>query len=147
AQSAWPLLYLLVLRFGFGAFQAGIFPSLSRMMTDWMPVSERGFAQGWVWMSSRIGGAIAALIVVWTMEKLGGPHAFWYLAALGLLWSAAFWPWFRNRPAEMRNISRIELEKISKDRPENALGGHFHLPWRQASRSLSVWSLCAMYGC
>jgi len=146
-QTVWPLVYVLVLRFGFGAFQAGTFPSLSRMMTDWMPVGERGFAQGWVWMSSRIGGAIAPLIVIWTMKHFGGLHAFWYLAALGLLWSALFWPWFRNKPAEKANISRVELEKIALNRPANAPSAHLHLPWRQASRSLSVWSICAMYGC
>jgi sugar phosphate permease len=145
--STWPLVYVVALRFFFGAFQAGTFPSISRMMTDWMPIAERGTAQGWVWMSSRIGGAAAPLIVVWTMTHLGGLQAFWYLAALGLLWSILFWPWFRNRPSEMPKISRSELAKIAEGRKGNATSGHLHLPWRQASRSLSVWSICAMYGC
>ena len=51
---------LVLLRFLFGAFQAGTFPSLSRMMADWMPTTERGSAQGMIWMSSRLGGAGAA---------------------------------------------------------------------------------------
>lgn len=146
-DSAWPLVYVVGLRFLFGAFQAGTFPSISRMMTDWMPVNERGTAQGWIWMSSRIGGSTAPLLVVWTMQNLGGLRAFWYLASLGLVWSVLFWPWFRNRPAEMPNISRLELERITAGRPANTHAGHLHLPWRQASRSLSVWSICAMYGC
>ena len=50
--------FLLVLRFLFGAFQAGTFPAISRMMADWMPTTERGSAQGAVWMSSRMGGAL-----------------------------------------------------------------------------------------
>src|SRR5262249_40624284 len=43
---AFPFALLLVLRFLFGVFQAGAFPALSRVMTDWMPVQERGTAQG-----------------------------------------------------------------------------------------------------
>jgi MFS family permease len=145
--SVWPLVYVVCLRFVFGAFQAGTFPSLSRMMTDWMPIAERGTAQGWIWMSSRIGGATAPLIVIWTMENLGGLRGFWYLAALGLVWSVLFWPWFRNRPAEMPRVSPKERERIAEGREVGAPTGHLHLPWRQASRSLSVWSICAMYGC
>ena len=37
--------FLVVARFLFGASQAGTFPSISRMMGDWMPSSERGSAQ------------------------------------------------------------------------------------------------------
>ncbi len=54
---------LLVLRFLFGMFQAGGFPSLSRMMTDWMTRQERASAQGLIWMSSRVGGALAPLLL------------------------------------------------------------------------------------
>ena len=47
---------LVVLRFLFGALQAGTFPAIARMMADWMPTTERGSAQGAIWMSSRMGG-------------------------------------------------------------------------------------------
>ena len=38
--------FLMILRFLFGAFQAGTFPAISRMMADWMPTTERGRARG-----------------------------------------------------------------------------------------------------
>src|SRR4029077_8530649 len=53
-----PFAFLLVLRFLFGMFQAGGFPTLGRVIADWMPVTERGFAQGSIWMFSRWGGAL-----------------------------------------------------------------------------------------
>ena len=52
--------FLLLAPISLRCFQAGTFPSISRMMADWMPSSERGFAQGAIWMSSRIGGARTA---------------------------------------------------------------------------------------
>ena len=63
--------FLVLLRFLFGAFQAGTFPSIARMMADWMPSTERGAAQGAIWMSSRIGGALAPLLLVWLFVSLG----------------------------------------------------------------------------
>ena len=62
---------LVLLRFLFGAFQAGTFPAISRMMADWMPTTERGSAQGAVWMSSRMGGALAPLLLVWLFTRMG----------------------------------------------------------------------------
>ncbi len=37
--------FLFLLRFCFGMLQAGVFPSCSRMLTDWMPVGRRASAQ------------------------------------------------------------------------------------------------------
>ena len=63
--------FLVLVRFLFGAFQAGTFPSISRMMADWMPSTERGSAQGAIWMSSRIGGRLAPLVLVWLFAVTG----------------------------------------------------------------------------
>ena len=41
-----PFVFLLVLRFLFGMFQAGGFPTLGRVIADWMPVTERGSRPG-----------------------------------------------------------------------------------------------------
>ena len=72
------------------------------MMADWIPVNERGGAQGLLWMSSRIGGATAPSLLVWLFHVMGDWKAPLVLTAcLGLAWCAVFWPWFRNRPEEM----------------------------------------------
>src|SRR5262249_7187500 len=69
-----PFLFLMTVRFLFGAFQAGAFPVWSRVMTDWMTIDERARGQGIVWMSSRLGGAL-------------GPHLFFGLSLLFGNWS------------------------------------------------------------
>lgn len=73
--AALPFVFLLVLRFLFGMFQAGGFPTLGRVIADWMPVTERGFAQGAIWMFSRWGGAdpVPAGLAVWNPRELAGP--------------------------------------------------------------------------
>ncbi len=146
--TVWPLVYLLILRTLFGVFQGGIFPSLSRMMTDWMPMTERGSAQGFIWMSSRMGGALAPLVVLKLFSSLGRwPATFWTLASLGLVWALVFWPWFRDRPGDMRGVSGVERKKIEAGREDHQRTAHHGMPWSVALRSSSVWSLCWMYGC
>jgi nitrate/nitrite transporter NarK len=67
------------------------------------------------------------------------------IAGLGLLWCGAFWPWFRNRPEEMPQVNRQELERIEAGRIRTA-DVATSVPWSEMAGSLSVWSLCLMYG-
>ncbi len=61
---------LAVLQFLFAAFQAGGFPGLARVVADWMPARQRGFAQGAIWTCSRLGGALAPPLVVWLITDV-----------------------------------------------------------------------------
>ena len=109
--------YLIAIRAVFGLFQGGMFPSISRMMTDWMPIDERASAQGFIWMSSRLGGTLAPLAVVQLFRRFGtGPGTFWTLAAVGGVWCAVFWPWFRDRPEEKPGVTKRELVRIGEGR-------------------------------
>jgi sugar phosphate permease len=138
---------LLVLRFLFGAFQAGTFPAISRMMADWMPSTERGSAQGAIWMSSRIGGAVAPLLLVGLINVLGDWK--WPLvivAGLGLAWCGAFWLWFRNEPDQMSQVNEAERKLIHAGRSVQSQATHSQVPWSRILRSRAVWALCLMYG-
>jgi sugar phosphate permease len=143
---------LMVLQFLFAGFQAGGFPGLARVVADWMPAPQRGFAQGTIWTFSRLGGALAPLLVVWLITQVFGTETTpdwatpcWLLAGLGLVWCAFFWPWFRNRPGEMARVNAAERDLIASDRPANpAPPGP--VPWGRFLRSRNVWALCLMYG-
>lgn len=137
---------LLVLRFLFAMFQAGGFPGLARVIADWMPGQQRGLAQGMVWTFSRLGGALAPLLVVWLLTKVFGDWAtpLWLLAGLGVLWCTLFWPWFRDRPEEMSQVNAAERALIASGRPAPTMPAP--LPWSRFLGSRNVWALCLMYG-
>ncbi len=142
----WQFSFLLALRFLFGIFQAGGFPVWARVMADWIPVSERGSGQGTVWMFSRVGGALSPFLFLWLFQYFGTWRTpLWVLAGLGLVWCAVFWPWFRNRPEDMPQVNAAERELIASGR-EAAVAQRGPVPWRKLFTSLSVWSLCLMYG-
>jgi sugar phosphate permease len=146
--------YVYVLRFLFGMTQAGGFPTLSRVIADWMPAPSRATALGTVWMFSRIGGAVIPLGFLWLFKKFEGwTIPFEIIGGLGVLWCLVFWPWFRNRPEEMPQVNDAECALIAGGRsPKRERGGASspgprpRLPLGRALTSRSVWGLCLLYG-
>ena len=55
--AAWNVTSLYVIRFLFGAGEAGCFPNLTRMLSAWLPAQERVTAQSVMWAFTRWGGA------------------------------------------------------------------------------------------
>ena len=123
----WNLTSLWVMRFLFGAGEAGCFPNLTRMLSAWLPLSERVKAQAVMWAFGRWGGALAPPIAYFVIYHFGWRLGFVALALLGVAWSAAFLPWFRNDPAEHKGVNKEELALLENSR---ALVLHDHgMPW------------------
>src|SRR5258707_14112349 len=80
----WSMLFP---RFGFGAGEAGAYPNSSSAISRWFPLGERGRAHGVVWMASRVGGAIAPLLVVPIQVNYGWRASFYTFGVLGLIWA------------------------------------------------------------
>jgi MFS family permease len=106
-------LFLLVLiRFLFGAGEAGAFPNVALMLKKWFPYSERARAQGFIWMSARIGGAFAPLVIGRLAVAIGWRPAFWTLGLLGVVWAVLFYWWYRDRPEDKPGCNAAEIELI-----------------------------------
>jgi MFS family permease len=145
------LLTLAVVRFLFGAGEAGAFPNIARAIQNWFPAQERGAAQGWVWMSGRLMGGLTPLVWMvlvdgtqWTQPLVQWRAAFWLFGLVGLAWCAVFAWRFRDRPEEHPHVNALELKHINKGR-EPAVG-HDHPPWRALIHP-RLWCLYVMYFC
>jgi ACS family glucarate transporter-like MFS transporter len=147
AEPVWmALVALIVLRFLFGAFQAGTFPVLSRIMADWMPLSERGSTQGALWMSARLGGALAPIVLIPLFQRFGNWRIPLVLGAgLGLVWSVGFWLWFRNTPQQVPSVNAAERLLIAEGRKPGRTGSDT-TPWSQIFGRSNPLALCGMYG-
>lgn len=125
--AAWNLTSMWIVRFLFGAGEAGCFPNLTRMLSAWLPVSERVRAQAVMWAFGRWGGALAPPVAYFVIYHFGWRWGFVALAMLGVAWVAVFLPWFRNDPAEHKSVNKAELELLEGSR---ALVLHEHgVPW------------------
>jgi MFS family permease len=114
--AAWNLTSMWIVRFLFGAGEAGCFPNLTRMLSAWLPLSERVRAQALMWAFGRWGGALAPPVAFYVIYHFGWRWGFVALAMLGVFWVAAFLPWFRNDPAEHKSVNAAELEMLESAR-------------------------------
>jgi MFS family permease len=114
--AAWNFVSLYVIRFAFGAGEAGCFPNLTRMLSIWLPARERVTAQSLMWACTRWGGAATPPLVLAIVAIFGWRWAFVALGLLGVVWCAIFFAWFNNDPAEHSAVNAAESELIQSTR-------------------------------
>lgn len=134
ASKLWPL---MVIRFLFGAGEAGAYPTASTSVFRWFPAVERGRAFGIVLLSSQLGGAIAPLLIVPIQVHFGWRASFYLFGVLGVAWACGWWRWYRNRPQDKTDITAGELAEIGS--PADARPHGF--PWQAMGANISVWAI------
>jgi len=134
---------LLVVRFCFGMGEAGAYPSASAVMARWVPARNRARAWGIVWMTAQIGAASTPLLVIPIQARYGWQASFYVFGVLGVLWSAAWYAWFRDSPSEKPGVSPQELIEIGP----SSSSSHHGMPWGVAMRSPVFWQIAAVGAC
>ena len=136
---------LVAVQFLFGMGEAGAFPNITRALYNWFPASQRGFAQGMIWLSARFMGGLTP--VVWVLLTVFAGftwrQSLWLFAGLAVVWCLVFMYWFRNRPEEHPAVDDAERNLINAGRSEPT--GHAGVPWGRLVRSRNLWFICAMY--
>lgn len=136
---------LLVIRFLFGAGEAGAWPNAARTFSRWFPVTERGTAQGIFFMGAHLGGAITPLLVTYLLTFLPWRGVFVVFGAIGFVWAVSWYWWFRDEPEQHAAVRPQELEHIQRGR--GAAESH-HLNaagWRRILTDRSLLALSAAY--
>lgn len=131
-------------RFLFGVGAAGAYPNAAGVISRWFPKREHARAQGFVWGASRLGGALAPLILVPLQQRFGWRAIFWGLGALGLVWAAVWAAWFRTDPAQQPGITKAELDEIDGGFPKHV---PLRLPWRELFALKQLWLITLAYFC
>jgi sugar phosphate permease len=142
---------LLAARLFLGLGEAGAFPVASRGMQLWFAASERGRIQGITHFFSRFAVAITPLTAGGLVLAYGWRVMFFVFGAIGFLWVALFWWFYKERPEDHPGVNRAELAEIrgvnedgsikqaSTTRPKT--------PWRQILSSPNMWWIALGYCC
>lgn len=144
---AWNYTSMLVIRFLFGAGEAGAFPALSKVVYNWFPIGERGTIQGINFSGSRIGAAFAMPLVAWMLHEIGWRHTFLVFGAFGILYGALWFLIFREKPEQGRFIGSDELEYITQNRQKASPGMKKTLPFSTILKSSTMWKTMVQYIC
>jgi MFS transporter, ACS family, glucarate transporter len=147
SAMAWNFASMMVIRFLFGASEAGAFPGMARVVYSWIPVRERGLVKGINFSGSRIGAALAMPGVAWLIKEVGWHNAFYILMAVGLAWAVFWWFWFRDEPQKKNNISKQELDFILANRQDAGIASGPAEPLRVGTMFASgnLWLMMLQY--
>lgn len=145
--AAWNFVSMMVIRFLFGAGEAGAFPSLAKVVFNWFPVRERGIVQGINFSGSRLGAAFALPLVAWMLTQMGWRWTFVIFGCFGLLFSVLWHLLFRNKPEESKTISTKEKEYILATRQQPSSSAKASLPFGRIISSRNMWMNMVQYIC
>jgi ACS family glucarate transporter-like MFS transporter len=143
--GVWNLSSLWIIRFLFGAGEAGCFPNLTKSFTTWLPQGERVRAQGIMWTFARWGGAFTPPLVLLVFHFMNWRWAFVLFGAIGTIWAFFFYHWYRDNPKDHPSVNAAELALL--EGAENTASGHGDVPWGKLLGSGTVWLLWLQYFC
>ncbi len=127
---------LLIVRFLFGAGEAGALPNAARVTQTWFPAEMRGRVRGLINMPALIGGVVAPPATAILIEKFGWRMVFFLYGAMGIVWSIAFWWWYRDSPQSHPGVNDAERKLIGEPAP---VVEHHGFPWRSVVANPNVW--------
>ncbi|MGL4550133.1 MAG: MFS transporter [Gemmataceae bacterium] len=116
-------------RIAIGAFQAGIFPCATLVLSVWYPPALRGTAtallNSFMLLGGAAGGTAAGYLLNVGVPVLGVEPITWQTLFLiysvpGLVWALLFVVWFRDRPADHPAVNAAELALLPDDTPPPA---------------------------
>lgn len=143
----WNYSSLLIVRFLFGAGEAGAFPSMSRAIFSWIPIRERGFVIGLNFSGSRLGAAFALPFVAWLITSYGWRQSFFILGVIGVVWAVLWWIGYRDLPEDHPLISDIEKEEILMGRQKVEAGESEKVPVATLLKSKNMKIAIVQYFC
>jgi sugar phosphate permease len=142
---------LFTARFLLGIGEAGAFPVASRGMQLWFAPAERGRIQGITHFFSRFAVAITPLTAGGLLAAYGWRVMFYVFGAIGFLWVAGFYWFYRERPEDHPAVNRAELAQIRGVELDGSVKtlsvARPVTPWRHLLTSPNMWWIALGYCC
>jgi ACS family glucarate transporter-like MFS transporter len=149
ANIAGALFVFVAVRFLLGAGEAVIYPSANQFVARWIPTSERGIANGWIFAGVGAGAGLTPLLVTYIMVHYGWRSSFWVCSIIGFAAGAVWLLTARDTPAEHGGVSASELTLIRAGLPqaEPEHDSKALVPWARVLQSKEVWAVTLSYFC
>lgn len=147
-------LWLFVaVRFLLGAGEAVIYPAANQFVARWIPMRERGIANGWIFAGVGAGAGLTPPLITFCMVHYGWRSSFWVCAVIGFLAGAVWFLTARDTPSEHPRVSAAELAEIQSGLTLSGVNdsaadrAKILVPWRRVIRSREVWAVTVSYFC
>jgi ACS family glucarate transporter-like MFS transporter len=142
------VLALLLLRFLLGAGEAIIYPASNQFVARWIPRTERGKANGFIFAGVGIGAGVTPPFISFLMLHYGWRSSFVVSALIGLAAGAVWYIAARDTPDMHPSVSSGELELIRRGIANALVPDRVGLlSWSTILSSRNVWILSFAYFC
>lgn len=146
AGMAHALWLLILIRFALGAGEAVMYPASNQFVARWIPVPERGRANGWIFAGVGAGAGLSIPVLTWINSHYGWRASFWFSAAAGLAVGLLWYAMARDVPENHPLVSAEELAYIQATRtPEQVRGEETSQSWGAAILNRNVAALTVSY--
>src|SRR5208283_5394399 len=143
ANIAGAVVVFVAVRFLLGAGEAVIYPSANQFVARWIPTSERGISNGWIFAGVGAGAGLTPLLITQIMLRYGWRTSFWVCSVIGFAAGAVWFAIARDTPDEHSGVSAYELALIRAGltKPESKSDPKALMPWRRVVQSKEVWAV------
>ena len=144
-----PLFFFIAARFLLGVGEAVIYPASNQFVSRWIPMQERGIANGVIFAGVGAGAGLSPPLITYIMVHYGWRSSFWVCAIIGFAVGGVWLLTARDTPAEHPRVSLKELEIIQSGltiQTGNAAKKQL-VPWGRVLKSREVWAVTFSYFC
>ncbi len=137
---------IIAVRFGLGMGESVVYPASNTVVASWVPSSERGVANGIIFMGVGFGAGVTSPLINYIVTEYSWRAAFWTSAVIGLA-AGAVWYWIsRDNPKQHPWISQSEAEYIEAGLPAVEPGAHGgKLRWGQIFSDKNILAVTFSY--
>src|SRR5215467_13539451 len=153
SQIEGAFVLFMAVRFLLGAGEAVIYPSANQFIARWIPVSERGIANGWIFAGVGAGAGLTPPLIRYLIVHYGWRLSFWVCALIGFVAGAIWYCVARDTPSQHSSVSAEELATIESGLTLVAHNGRGSekakqlLSWGRVLRSKEFCALTVSYFC
>jgi MFS transporter, ACS family, glucarate transporter len=149
-QIGGAILLLIAVRFALGVGEAVIYPASNQFIARWIPVRERGRANGWIFAGVGAGSGLTPPLLTWIITHEGWRASFWFSAVVGFVAGAIWFLIARDRPEQHPYTSAQEVTLIREGLPNEPppvldSAPRIGAPWHDIARSPSIWAITFSY--
>jgi ACS family glucarate transporter-like MFS transporter len=140
---------LIAVRFLLGAGEAVVYPASNQFVARWIPLQERGIANGLIFAGVGAGAGLSPPLITYLMVHYGWQSSFWACAVIGLIAGTVWFFAARDTPAEHPGVSPAELALIQQGVSLKKLQSTAPplIPWSRLVQSKEVLAITASYFC
>jgi len=149
--ALWSLMFV---RFALGAGEAVVYPAANQFVSRWIPIGERGIANGWIFAGVGAGAGLTPPLLTAVITRHGWRASFWLSAVIGVVAGAIWYFAARDTPEGHPWVGSTELNRIREGRDaskstaedsEMSTRVEYPAPWRKIFASRNVLTLTACY--